>query len=132
MNGCSGGFGGTMVRASRLPEILVLGTSAWRQSSTAKISEYKGKRRGDFSAVFPKNTTRTLYGEKPYIESEKRETLKNIKRRAINSSSFYILYSGNNTRCATVEFNSYISSTRNIVVREFSTDINGICSTCIN
>ncbi|GAB6743767.1 hypothetical protein bcgnr5412_59330 [Bacillus cereus] len=42
MNGSTGGFGGTMARASRFPEFLVLGTSAWRQSSTAKISECKG------------------------------------------------------------------------------------------
>lgn len=44
MNGSSGGFGGIMARASRFPEFLVLGTSAWRKYSTAKISECKEKR----------------------------------------------------------------------------------------
>jgi len=30
MNGSTGGFGGTIARASRLPKFLVLGMSAWR------------------------------------------------------------------------------------------------------
>lgn len=42
-DGSTGGFGGTMFRASRLSKFLVLGTSAWRQFNTAKISESKGK-----------------------------------------------------------------------------------------
>jgi len=44
MNGSTGGFGGTMARASRHPKFLVLGMSAWRQSNTAKISLCKEER----------------------------------------------------------------------------------------
>jgi len=49
-----------------IPYFLVLGMSAWRQISTAKISEYKEERVEIFQRSVLKNTTRTLYGEKPF------------------------------------------------------------------
>ncbi len=64
MDGSSGVSAGTMIKASRFPEIPVLGMSAWRQSITRRISECKGERVEIFRG-FPKNTTRTLRGEKP-------------------------------------------------------------------
>ncbi len=58
--------------------------SAWRQSSTAKISPCKGERVEIFRAISPKNTTQTLHGEKPYLESESKLTIKLVKKVIIS------------------------------------------------
>jgi hypothetical protein len=87
LNGSSGGFGGTMVRASRFPELLVLGKSAWRQSSTAKISECKEERVEIFWRSEPegqKILPEPCMEKSPYIESESKLTSRLLKNVIIS------------------------------------------------